>query len=254
MRAPNLKCFITSLILLSCLLVICEQLNAQEPNKSESGSAKATLFYSSNADSHPRWDLSEEPGVFRYVEQERPLRPHDKVVYIAYGPLGEVTSYLLSIDSWLKQIIKVDPKLVLFLDGGREKNLRYEVWLVPEGAEIPKVSPPIEDEKAIIEFTDYPYEEQCEVCGTQGRYALEALVKALKQRPQRKAYLEFYGCGSKGIHRSSVAHEVWEARRILIKEGGLAPSRILVKIKEHSKKACKTRIWLLPSRFSSLPE
>ena len=246
----TLKIFTVSLLL--CSGAHRRALYAQEQYRSESNQAKAVLFYSSNPEYGPRWDLSEEPGVFRYVEQERPARPHDKVVYIAYGPLGEATAYLLSIDNWLKQVIGVDPKLIFTFDGGREKKLRYEVWLVPEGAEIPKINKLVADEETIFEFAHYPYEDQCEVCGIQGRYALEALVKILKQRPQSKAYLDFYGCGGRRANQSRVVrHEIMEAKQILVKEGGITPSRILIRLKAVGKRDCQTRIWLLPSRSNS---
>jgi hypothetical protein len=197
--------------------------------------------------------LSEEPGVFLYVEQLRQKRPHDKVVYIAYGPLGEVAWYLLSIKNWLKTRGGAREDLIYTFDGGRENELRYEAWLIPEGAEMPKViGLPAEDENAAIVFTDYPYSSACEYCGYKGGMTLAALVEALKKRPQRKAYLEFYPCGRNGRRRVSAARrEMLEAKQIL-KQGGIASSRILVKIKEDRKKSCEAQIWLLPPHLNSL--
>lgn len=253
MSKSNLKKLFTLLFLALCSLSV--GLIAQEPDKLEMESGKATLFWESKKESRgPRWDLSEEPGVFLYVEQLRLKRPNDKVVYIAYGPLGEVAWYLLSIKNWLKNRGGVGEDSVFTFDGGRENEMRYEAWLVPVGAEMPKVvGPPAEDENAVIKFTDYSYESACEYCGYKAGWTLEALVEALKKRPQRKAYLEFYGCGRKGRRRFSVArHEASEAKRILIKQGGIAPSRIVVKIKENSKRRCEARIWLLPLHLNSL--
>jgi hypothetical protein len=254
MHKSNLTKLFTLLPLVLCSLSAAS-LNAQEPVKPEVESDKATLFWDSKKDSRgPRWDLSEEPGVFLYTEQLRIKRPHDKVVYIAYGSLGEVAWYLLSIKDWLNNRGGVGEDSIFTFDGGRENELRYEAWLVPEGAKMPKIiGPPAEDENAVIKFTDYPYETACEYCSYKGGMTLEALVEALKKRPQRKAYLEFYGCGRKGRGRFSVArHEELEAKRILIKQGGIAPSRVLVKIKENSKQRCEASIWLLPPHLNSL--
>jgi hypothetical protein len=93
----------------------------------------------------------------------------------------------------------------------------------------------------------------CEYCGYKGELTLEALVEALKNRPERKAYLEFYGCGRKGRGRFSISRrEELAARQILIKQGGVAPSRILVKIQETGKQRCEASIWLLPPHLNSL--
>jgi len=256
MLQPNCKSFFSLWTLALCLPLTAVVTQAQESStQASSSSDKATLFWNSEGnDRGPRWDLSEEPGVFTYVERLRHERPHDKVVYIAYGPLGEVAWYLWSIKDWLKRVTPVEANQVVTFDGGRGDKLRYEAWLVPEGAEMPKVvGPPPEDPRAVLEFATYSYAAACEYCDGQGHAALNALVEALRQRPQRKAYLEFYGCGgSRGRRPISMARrEASKVRRMLTKQGGIAPSRIIVKIKAHSKSSCDAQIWLLPPHLNS---
>ncbi len=254
MPRPNLKQSFALLITALCL-IFAARLQAQEPDKTGAEAGKPTKFWNSkDSDQSPRWDLSEEPGVFLYVEQLRHKRPNDKIVYIAYGPFGEVAWYLLSVRNWLNNSGGTAEDLIYTFDGGREKELRYEAWLIPEGAELPKVAgPPAEDEKAVIDFSAVPYDGVCELCGVKGRFVLAALAKALRERPQRKAYLEFYGCAGSLRHRASVANrEAKMVKQILIKEGGVAPSRILVKTKVSGKQRCEARIWLLPPHLNSI--
>jgi hypothetical protein len=249
MRQASLNKSLALLILLLCAPVVAAVLKAQEPKPSAPDSVKATLFWESKG--AQRWDLSEEPGVFLYSEQLGRQRPRDKVVYIAYGPLGEVAWYLLSIREWLRDRGGVREELIFTFDGGRENQLRYEAWLVPEGAAMPKVAgPPVEDEKATLEFTKYHYPNVCEYCPGQGRFVLRALAEALKQRPQRQAYLEFYGCGRSGRRSSVARREALKAKSFLIQQGA-RPSRLLVKIKENSTQRCQAQIRLLPSRLKS---
>jgi hypothetical protein len=258
MLLPGHKRFFSLLIPVLCLPFTAVWIRAQGTSTQEeeaSTQGKATLFWNSDdSDRGPRWDLSEEPGAFFYVERLRHTRPRDKVVYIAYGPLGEVAWYLSEMKAWLKSVAPVEEDQVLTFDGGRAAQLRYEAWLVPEGAEMPEVTgPPPEDQSAVLAFTNYYYAASCEYCGGQGHAVLKALIEALRQRPQRKAYIEFYGCGSSGRRsRVSVArHEASKARRILIEQGGIAPSRIIVKIKAHGKSSCAAQIRLLPPHLNS---
>lgn len=247
MRKLRLKQSFTFMSLGLCLF-FTTRLDAQDMSNLESG--KATLFWQTPAGGYPRWDLSEEPGVYFYVEQLSKKRPHDKVVYIAYGPLGEVVWYLSHIKGWLRDVGGTREDLIYTFDGGRENKLRYEAWLIPEGAEMPKVNAPVEDENARIQFASYPYLGVCEYCPGKGRATLDALVEALLKRPQRKAYLEFYTCGGQGRFSYSAARrEMLKVKQILIREGGIASSRILVKIKADSKKSCEAQIWLTPSHL-----
>lgn len=246
------------LILLLSLHISLVSLHAQESDERAAAQDKATLFWNSRSSRGPRLDLSEEPGVFLYIEQLRNKRPDDKLVYILYGPLGQVGSYSLRIREWLLERGNITNDKLLIFDGGREARLRYEAWLVAEGAEIPTAKTPVEDEEAVIEFTSYPYDKVyvCEECGSEKRFTLEALVEALRQRARRKAYLEFYGCGggTGRRRRSSVARlEASEAKRLLIKDGRVSPERIIFKIKAGGKQRCAAQVWLLPPRLNSLP-
>lgn len=246
--------FVTWPSLLLCLLLLtAPEYHAQEPISGGPTAAAAEMFYDSRKSGrYVRFDLSEEPGVFRYLEQERPGRPHDKVVYVAYGTLGEVARYLKAIREWLRDRGGVPDDLIVTFDGGREKEFRYEVWLVPPGAALPEVAgPPPEDENAPLEFAVYHYASVCEECG--GWTTLPALIEELKKRPQRRAYLEFYPCG-RGARFSlaDARREAAEARQALI-EGGIAPSRVLVKMKAADpRQRCRAKTWLLPPRLKSL--
>lgn len=249
MSQVNHRQFFALLLLPVCLLSYAVAA-AQE---TEADLSKPLLFWNSKDSRGPRWDLSEEPGAYLYREQLSQKRPKDKIVYIAYGSLGDVARYLLHLKGWLRDTLGVREDLIYTFDGGREKELRYVAWLIPEGAEMPKVNPlPAEDENAVIEFTDYPYADMCEVCGYEGRYTLAALIEALKERPHRKAYLEFYACAAVGRRRrlAEARRQMLEARQFL-KEGGVASSRILVKIKAGGKKSCRAQIWLLPPHLNS---
>ncbi|HKR01431.1 MAG TPA: hypothetical protein VJT09_12210 [Pyrinomonadaceae bacterium] len=229
---------------------------AQGQVRSETEPGVATIFWDSKDSRGPRWDLSEEPGLFLYLEQLKAKRPNDKLVYIARGPLGEVAWYLLAIRDWLINTAGVKRDLVFTFDGGREKELRYQAWLVPEGAEMPGVAAlPPEDENSVIEFTHYPYQSACEYCGIKGGFTLSALAEELRKRPGRKAYLEFFPCNN-GVGRgrfTAARREASEAKRILIKQGGIASSRVLVKMKDDRQRGCEARIWLLPLRPNSSP-
>jgi hypothetical protein len=257
MLQPNDKRLFILWLLVLCLPLTAAAIQAQESSTQASPSSdKATLFWNSDDnDRGLRWDLSEEPGVFIYVERLRQQRPRDRIIYIGYGPLGEVAWYLWSIKDWLKRVTPVEANQVVTLDGGRGDKLRYEAWLVPEGAEMPKVTgPPPEDPRAVLEFATYSYEAACEYCDGQGNAVLNALVQALRQRPQRKAYLEFYGCGRSRRQRpiSTARREASKVRRMLTKQGGIAPSRIIVRIRENSKSSCAAQVWLLPPHLNSL--
>ena len=236
-------------LILGLSLLFPSGLRAQATGKPAAESDKATLFWDSAVDSRgPRWDLSEEPGLFRYSEQLIRERPNDRVVYVAYGPLGEVAWLLMSFKNWLVNSGGVREDLILTFNGGREKTLRYQAWLVPPGAELPKVvGPPPEDENAVIEFTDYPYGNACEYCGWKGERTLAALVEELRKRPRRRAYLEFFPCGRGRRRFAAARREVSEAKQLLIERGGVAPSRVLVKMKEAPRRRCEAQIWLLNS-------
>ncbi|HKQ53437.1 MAG TPA: hypothetical protein VJT74_13765 [Pyrinomonadaceae bacterium] len=229
------------LLTVAAALLCAAKLNAQEAEQ-----GKATLFWDSTSSSRsPRWDLSEEPGIFLYYEQLKRERPNDKVVYVAYGPLGEVMWYLKSLKSWLVNNAAVREDLIYTFDGGREKKLRFQAWLVPAGAEMPRVAgPPPEDENAVIEFADLPYAEACEYCPDKARVTLEVLVEALKERPRRRAYLEFFPC-ERG---AGARREAAKAKRMLTRQGGVDLSRLLVKLKQRRQQRCEAQIWLLPTR------
>ncbi len=253
-RNSSLSSFLTqSSLLLFLLLSAAAGLNAQETTQPGPAAPKAERFYDSRESRGVRVDLSEEPGVFRYLEQIRPGRPHDKVVYVAYGQLGEVARYLLAVRKWLRDRGGVPDDLIVTFDGGRENEFRYEGWLVPPGAGMPEVAgPPPEDENAPLKFAGYDYAGMCEYCG--GWTTLDALVEELKKRPQRRAYLEFYPCGRGERERLSDARrEAAEARRTLTK-GGIAPSRVVVKMKAaaNATQRCRAKTWLLPPRLKSL--
>lgn len=249
-RDSSLRLFVTLSGLLLLLLSAPAESHAQEPSQSGPPVPKAERFYDSRNTGYVRFDLSEEPGVFRYLEQERPGRPHDKVVYVAYGQLGEVAGYLLAVRRWLRDMGGVPDDLIVTLDGGRESELRYEVWFVPPGAATPEFAgPPPEDENAPLEFASYSYAGVCEQCG--GWRTLDALIEELKKRPQRRVYLEFYPCGRGEQGSFGARREAAEARRTLIK-GGVAPSRVIIKMKAKGKQRCQARTWLLPPHMKSL--
>ena len=251
-RESSLVSFVTrSGLIFFLLLPAAAALNAQQPTQAGPSALKAERFYDSRESLGPRSDLSEEPGVFRYLEQERPGRPHDRVVYVGYGKLGEVARYLKAVREWLLNMGGVPDDLIVTIDGGRERELRYEVWFVPPGAALPPVAgPPPEDENAPLEFAGYDYAGMCEYCG--GWTTLGALVEELKKRPQRRAYLEFYPCRDARSRFADARREAAEARSVLIK-GGVEPSRVLVKMKAaNATQRCRATIRLLPPRPKSL--
>ena len=248
-RDSSLRLFVTqSVLLLFLLLPAAARVHAQEPTQAGPPAPKAERFYDSRNNRGPRFDLSEEPGVFRYLEQERPKRPHDKVVYVGYGKLGEVARYLKAVREWLRDRGGVPDDLIVTFDGGREKEFRYEVWLVPPGAALPEVAgPPPEDENAPLEFAVYHYASVCEECGNWT--TLDALVEELKKRPQRRAYLEFYPCG-RGA-RFSFADARREALRRAAKDklslvkAGVPPAQIKAVVGDKDMWT-HAELWLVP--------
>ena len=71
--------------------------------------------------------------------------PKSKLFIVAYGGRedapGKALRFVLRAKNYLSKIRGVDPKRIETADGGRREDFIVEVWLVPEGASFPKLTP-----------------------------------------------------------------------------------------------------------------
>lgn len=88
--------------------------------------------------SYIRADMSENPRIDRAVSEIK-NQPGAKLAIIAYGLPGLAIRRMNAVVKHQTQSHGVSENQLVDLYGGYEAGLRFELWVVPKGAEVPEV-------------------------------------------------------------------------------------------------------------------
>lgn len=237
MHTPNLKSFISSLILFLCLHFAAARVNAQEA-------------YKIDEVINPRCALSEVPqvtdpppngSIFAALDENKDA----KLAIVVYGEMeGEARRFAEEVRQWLSEVRGVESERLVMLYGGSSDKLRLELWLVPKGASLPKLSA-IADYKKATQFDRYVYKDG-ESCNNGHLTALAEFAEALKQRSNFQGYIILYRSsrGDGHLSRQQALRHAAEDKSYLIKKFGLPSSQIKTMIE--NSKWTYAELWLVP--------
>lgn len=248
MCTPNLKSFITSLILFLCLHFAAVRVDAQEA-------------YKIDEMTNPRCELSEVPvidpppyGKFATAVYNNPdLRG----AIVIYGLQGNVVHYSELVKWRMTEVAGIAANRLVAIYGGHSEDTRMELWVVPKGAAEPKPNF-AEDTRSARKFAWYAYWNG-ELCAGNRGPTLYEFGKALKQRQGWQGYIIIRPHRNK--RGSSMGDEGWDPdgyishqqalRRLakdksyLIKKFGLASTRLKAVIGDNDKWT-HAELWLIP--------
>ncbi len=149
--------------------------------------------------------------------------------------------------SWARGI---EPSRVVVIDGGYRNEYRIELWLVPEGAPPPSPDPNI-SRPQINDATSYQFDLECLDCAPAVNLNLYGLRKeglkfyadVLRNNPNLRGFLM--------VGARNTLNEARRARRILVRDYGIAANRIVIRIR-YGVDGSNVEMWIVP-RGASLP-
>jgi hypothetical protein len=256
MHKTNLKKSFTLLLPVLCLLAIAVRLKAQEA-------------YKIDETSYLRCDLSEVPQItdspmpiFKALNENKEAQS----AIIVYGMEGFARRYAKDVKRWLVEVRGVDSERLVTLYGGSSAERRLELWLIPQGATLPKVNL-VDDYNFAVQFDTYGYWHG-EYCGSDRLPALAEFAEALKQRPGLQGYIvarphrnkRKVSAGDAGwnpdgyVSRQQVLRRLAQDKSYLVRKFGLAPTRVKAIVGDNDEWT-HSEIWLVPPGAKSpIPE
>jgi hypothetical protein len=239
MHTPNLKPFITSLVLFLCLHFVTARVDAQETYKID--------------DAHLRCDFSEVPQITDPPPTPIYAALNDnkdaKAAIVVYGGLGEARRYANHIKEWMTKVRGVNPERLIPMYGGPSNILRLELWLIPRGASSPKFNSIVEDNAATL-FDRYTYITGIENwCGAGRVPSLNGFAQALKQHSSWQGYIIIRRDPEEQLSTQAALRLLDRDKRYLTKRFALAPTRIKVMVGnnvDNDRQRTHTELWLVP--------
>lgn len=247
MHKPGLKIFISSLALLLCLHFAAGKLTAQEA-------------YKLDETTNLRCDLSEVPQItdppvpiFKALDENKEAQ----VAIIVYGMEGFARRYARDVKRWLVEVRGVNAERLVTLYGGSSEKRRLELWLIPQGARLPKVNA-LDDQNFAVQFDTYGYWHG-DYCGSDRPAALAEFAEALKRQPRWQGYIVIrphrnkrgVSAGDEGwdpdghVSRQQAMRRLTKDKSYLVKKFGLAPIRVKAVVGDDDEWT-HSEIWLVP--------
>ncbi len=159
--------------------------------------------------------------------------PKAQSYIINYGSDKELSRRERVIRSYIN-FRKLNSSKITIIKGGKEKEIRTQLWIVPEGAEHPNIS---KDEKA-----DLPkaakFEEFGQVSNGELRYFTDKFFLELANKPDARGYIINYGKTKLALNRERVLRDRINLRRI--------PEARIKFIRGGNKREVTTELWIVP--------
>lgn len=242
MRKPNLKIFITSLILLLCLHFTTTKLNAQQA-------------YKIDEINNPRCDLSEVPPIDPppYGKFATTLRdnPEFRGAIVVYGLQGKALRYAKDVRERFNNVAGIAKERLAPIYGGYVEGLRMELWVIPKGAAEPKFNS-VEDAKSARKFDTYIYLN--DECNGGRSSALTEFAEALKKQLGWQGYIIIHPHTNRRINtddptgfisRQQALRRVVKDKTYLIRKYGIDSTRLKAVVGDNDKWTY-AELWLVP--------
>lgn len=247
MSTPGIRKIMALFILVLCLHFTAASFNAQEA-------------YKVDETTYLRCDLSEVPQItdppmpiFKALDENKEAQ----LAIIVYGMEGFARRYARDVRRWLSEVRGVNPERLVTLFGGLSDKPRLELWLVPQGASLPKVYP-VGDDKNAMQFDTYVYWKG-EFCGDGRLLALKEFAEVLKQRLDWQGYIVIRPHRNKRgvsageadwnsdgyVSRRQALRRIAKDKNYLVRKFGLSPNRLKAVVGANDEWT-HAELWLVP--------
>lgn len=213
--------------------------------------AKAQEAYKIGETSRIRGDASENPDINWAVEEMKSI-PRAKLAIITFGLPGLAIRRMNGIKKYYEMFFKTDGNNLITIYGGYgdsgepDRKLRGEFWIMPENAEVPKISP-------TYPTTSFLFDEFYWKKGESGYdfdypHPLGAFLSFLKKYPQNEAYIIYYGYRDRFFNvslKESYKQAVKIKRGLIISH--IEPAKIKILKGGYSQEWGHLELWIVPS-------
>lgn len=227
-------------LVLACAALVSAQVEGQGP-RAVKFSEYVNQFTSCNAGAHLDGlaiDLQNNSSLKGYVRIYGPGGPDDK---FGQRAADATKSYLVAVRG-------IDESRVRAVYAGRYENMKElltELWLVPEGAELPPPSeyePDFEFEGEFVEIDTWDGPDEREGWSNSAEVALVGLSDMMRRRADARAHLIAYQTdeSAPGAWRRAAERQIER-----LSSYGVPPERVKVIFGGYDKEE-KVRVWILP--------
>jgi hypothetical protein len=191
---------------------------------SQGTNTKQPTSYLSAELTEVRGDMSENERIERAVFELK-KQPESKLAIVSYGLPGFATRRMNAVAAYYRKLGVSEDRFIK-LYGGYEPKLRFQLWVVPQNAEVPKVQAILPSESYI--FDRVPVIEGESFNNFDYTSPIDGFAKALQDDPKARASLVYYGSQMENFSVSleGALKKANEVKQLLTKKFGIKTARI----------------------------